>query len=136
MLIAALAVNADEIFIYIRGEYWEPYRVLKAAITEAVEAGYIGDNIFGSGRKVHVTVHRGAGAYICGEETALLTSLEGYKGWPKLKPPFPAVKGLFRRPTVINNVETLSYVPVMLQMGPRNSPRWAWNVTEARDFSG
>lgn len=118
MLIAALAVGAEEIFVYIRGEYWEPYRILKAAITEAVEAGYIGENIFGSGRRVHVTVHRGAGAYICGEETALLTSLEGYKGWPKLKPPFPAVKGLFKRPTVVNNVETLSYVPIVLQIGP------------------
>jgi len=116
--IAALAVGADEVFVYIRGEYWEPYRVLKNALDEAKKAGFVGDRIMGSERSVHVTVHRGAGAYICGEETALLTSLEGYKGWPKLKPPFPAVKGLFRRPTLVNNVETLSYVPVVLDIGP------------------
>ncbi|MCE5271347.1 NADH-quinone oxidoreductase subunit NuoF [bacterium] len=118
LTIAALAVGAHEVFVYIRGEYWEPYRVLKNALDEARKAGYVGDRIMGSGRSVHVTVHRGAGAYICGEETALLTSLEGYKGWPKLKPPFPAVKGLFRRPTLVNNVETLSYVPVVLDIGP------------------
>jgi NADH-quinone oxidoreductase subunit F len=118
LVIAALAVGADEVFIYIRGEYWEPYRVLKNALEEAKKAGYAGDRILGSEHSVHVTVHRGAGAYICGEETALLTSLEGYKGWPKLKPPFPAVKGLFRRPTLVNNVETLAYIPIVLEIGP------------------
>ncbi|MFC1613684.1 NADH-quinone oxidoreductase subunit NuoF [Gemmatimonadota bacterium] len=118
IIIAAASIDAEQAFIYIRGEYWEPYRVLQQALKEAAEAGYLGDNIFGSGRRLEVMIHRGAGAYICGEETALLSSLEGYKGFPKLKPPFPAVKGLFSRPTVINNVETLSYVPIIIDKGP------------------
>jgi len=118
IIIAALSIGAEEAFIYIRGEYQEAYTVLKHALEEAEEAGYLGRNIFGSSHSLEVTIHRGAGAYICGEETALLTSLEGYKGFPKLKPPFPAVKGLFARPTIINNVETLSYVPIVVEKGP------------------
>jgi NADH-quinone oxidoreductase subunit F len=118
LIIAALSFGAEEAFIYIRGEYFEPYQVLKKALDEAEKAGYLGHNIFGSTRSLEVTMHRGAGAYICGEETALLSSLEGFKGWPKLKPPFPAVKGLFSRPTIINNVETLSYVPIIINQGP------------------
>ncbi|MBN2290467.1 MAG: NADH-quinone oxidoreductase subunit NuoF [Candidatus Glassbacteria bacterium] len=118
IIIAAASIDAEEAFIYIRGEYWEPYRVMLEALEEARQAGYLGENIFGSDRRLEVMIHRGAGAYICGEETALLSSLEGYKGFPKLKPPFPAVKGLFSRPTVINNVETLSYVPIVIDKGP------------------
>ena len=118
IIIAAASIDAEEAFIYIRGEYREPYHVLQQALKEAEQAGYLGDNIFGSGRRLEVMIHRGAGAYICGEETALLSSLEGFKGFPKLKPPFPAVKGLFSRPTVINNVETLAYVPIVIDKGP------------------
>jgi NADH-quinone oxidoreductase subunit F len=117
-LIAALSFEAEEIFIYIRGEYLEPFKAVEGALAEARQAGYIGRHIFGSDFSVEVALHRGAGAYICGEETALLTSLEGSKGWPKLKPPFPAVKGLFKRPTIINNVETLAYVPIIIEKGP------------------
>ncbi|HUU30194.1 MAG TPA: NADH-quinone oxidoreductase subunit NuoF [archaeon] len=118
IIIAALSFGAKEAFIYIRGEYFEPCLVLKQALKEAEEAGYLGHNIFGTSRSLEVTIHRGAGAYICGEETALLSSLEGFKGWPKLKPPFPALKGLFSKPTIINNVETLSYVPIVIDKGP------------------
>lgn len=117
-IIAALSIDAEDAYIYIRGEYWEAYRVLERAIKEAEEAGYLGKNIFGSGHSLKVHLHRGAGAYICGEETALLSSLEGFKGWPKLKPPFPALQGLFSMPTIINNVETLSYVPIVIEKGP------------------
>jgi NADH-quinone oxidoreductase subunit F len=117
-LITAMSFGAQEIYIYIRGEYHEPYAIISRAIKQAYAAGYAGKNILGSGRNIDVLAHRGAGAYICGEETALLSSLEGYRGWPKLKPPFPAVKGLFQRPTVINNVETMSYVPIILDIGP------------------
>ena len=118
VIIAAVSIAAEDVYIYIRGEYREACRVLERAIKQAEEAGYLGRNVFGSGHTIRVHVHRGAGAYICGEETALLSSLEGFKGWPKLKPPFPAVKGLFSQPTIINNVETLSYVPIVIEKGP------------------
>jgi len=117
-IIAALSFGAEDAYIYVRGEYYEPVRIMEAALEDAEHAGYIGRNIFGSGRTLRFHLHRGAGAYICGEETALLSSLEGFKGWPKLKPPFPAVKGLFGKPTIINNVETLSYVPIVIEKGP------------------
>ncbi|MFC1544700.1 NADH-quinone oxidoreductase subunit NuoF [Gemmatimonadota bacterium] len=116
-LIAALCIGAEDVYIYIRGEYYEQARIMEEAIEEVAEAGYIGDNAMGTGRRIKIHLHRGAGAYICGEETALLSSLEGGKGWPKLKPPFPAVKGLFGKPTIVNNVETLAYVPIILDKG-------------------
>ncbi|TMF54042.1 MAG: NADH-quinone oxidoreductase subunit F, partial [Chloroflexi bacterium] len=106
ILIAAFAIGCNTAFIYIRGEYLPQYEALESAIEEATAAGYIGKNVLKSGFDVDVILHRGAGAYICGEETALLTSLEGYRGEPRLKPPFPAVKGLYGKPTVVNNVET------------------------------
>ncbi len=112
-----LAIEAEAAYIYIRGEYYKSAKVMQQAIDEAYEAGFLGDNIFGSGKKVDVYVHRGAGAYICGEETALLTSLEGYRGYPRLKPPFPAVSGLYGKPTIINNVETIISVPFILTKG-------------------
>ena len=93
------------------------YQVLQKAVDEAYARGYLGDRVFGSGTTLHLTVCRGAGAYICGEETALLSSLEGDRGWPRLKPPFPAVKGLFGQPTIVNNVETLANLPWILQHG-------------------
>lgn len=116
-LIAAYAIRAHTAFIYIRGELVLGTNILERAVEEAVQAGYIGKNIAGSGYDLDVIVHRGAGAYICGEETALLSSLEGGRGWPKVKPPFPATHGLFGCPTVVNNVETLSALPWIIEHG-------------------
>jgi NADH-quinone oxidoreductase subunit F len=109
--ISALAVGANRCFVFIRGEYTEPADVLERAVEEAYVAGYLGADVLGTGIEVEVVVHRGAGAYICGEETALLDSLEGKRGNPRLKPPFPAIQGLYGGPTLINNVETLANVP-------------------------
>jgi len=117
MIIAAYANNVHKAYIYIRGEYVEPYERIKKAVEEAYAKGYLGKKIFGRDFDLEVVIHRGAGAYICGEETGLLESLEGKKGFPRLKPPFPAVVGLFGCPTVINNVETLSYLPFILNRG-------------------
>jgi NADH-quinone oxidoreductase subunit F len=111
IIIASYAAGANRSFIYIRGEYVLQADVLDAALQEAQDAGYIGENILGSGHSLSLVVHRGAGAYICGEETGLLDSLEGKRGNPRLKPPFPANQGLYQGPTLINNVETLSTVP-------------------------
>jgi len=110
MLIAARAINSAKGFVYIRGEYVEPWRRFSTAVREAYEAGHLGKGL-------EIVVHRGAGAYICGEETGLISSLEGKKGWPKLKPPFPAIKGAFGAPTIVNNVETLSHVPHIINRG-------------------
>jgi NADH-quinone oxidoreductase subunit F len=115
--IAALAADAGHAFIFIRGEYDEQADILDAAVAEAYEAGYLGTNILGTHRDLELVVHRGAGAYICGEETALLDALEGKRGNPRLKPPFPAVQGLYGGPTLINNVETLSNVPHIVRRG-------------------
>jgi len=117
MLIAAYAIGSHKAYVYIRGEYFRPAQHLRRALEEAHAQGWLGKNIQGSGFDLEVVVHRGAGAYICGEETALLTSLEGGKGFPKLKPPFPAVAGLFQCPTIVNNVETLACVPFILRHG-------------------
>jgi NADH-quinone oxidoreductase subunit F len=117
MIIGAFAAGANRAFIYIRGEYQHQADVLEAAIAEAERAGYLGDEILGSHHTVSLVLHRGAGAYICGEETALLDSLEGKRGNPRLKPPFPANQGLYQGPTLINNVETLSNVPHIIGMG-------------------
>ncbi len=117
IIIAAYAAGANKAFIYIRGEYQLQADVLDAAVAEAERAGYLGDRILGSDHTLSLVVHRGAGAYICGEETALLDSLEGKRGNPRLKPPFPANQGLYQGPTLINNVETLSTVPFIIQMG-------------------
>jgi NADH-quinone oxidoreductase subunit F len=117
IVIACFGTNIHEAFIYIRGEYELQAQRLQAAVQEAYDAGYLGENILGSGFSLELTVHRGAGAYICGEETGLLDSLEGRRGNPRLKPPFPAVQGLYQGPTLINNVETLSTVPQIIRMG-------------------
>ncbi|HEX4422929.1 MAG TPA: NADH-quinone oxidoreductase subunit NuoF [Kofleriaceae bacterium] len=117
MAITAHALKAVHNYIYIRGEMMREYAVLQKAVAEAYARGYLGKNILGTGIEVQLTVHRGAGAYICGEETALLNSLEGLRGQPRLKPPFPAVKGLFGNPTIVNNVETLMNVPFILDKG-------------------
>lgn len=116
-LIAAYAIQSHTAFVYIRGEFAFGAAMLERAVAEATEAGYIGKNILGSGYDLDLMIHLGAGAYICGEETALLSSLEGSRGWPKLKPPFPATHGLFGCPTVVNNVETLAALPWILNHG-------------------
>lgn len=115
--IACKSVGAHQAFIYIRGEFGLAYTRLQSAVDEAYAAGLLGQNVMGSGYKLDVVVHRGAGAYICGEETGLLESLEGKKGQPRLKPPFPAVEGLFGCPTIINNVESLAGVPAIITHG-------------------
>ena len=117
MIISAHALRAVHNYIYIRGEMMREYLVLRKAVEEAYARGYLGKNLLGTGVEVQLTVHRGAGAYICGEETALLNSLEGLRGQPRLKPPFPAVKGLFGNPTIVNNVETLMNVPAIIDKG-------------------
>jgi NADH-quinone oxidoreductase subunit F len=116
-IISAYALGCHQAFIYIRGEYCYGAGVLNEAIREAYEKGYLGKNILGSGYDLDMIVHRGAGAYICGEETALLESIEGRRGHPRLKPPFPAVVGLYGAPTVINNVETLANIPHIINNG-------------------
>ncbi|HEX7610616.1 MAG TPA: NADH-quinone oxidoreductase subunit NuoF [Solirubrobacteraceae bacterium] len=117
IIIASYAAGANRAFIYIRGEYELQADVLDMALAEARAAGYVGEDVLGSGHSLSLVVHRGAGAYICGEETGLLDSLEGKRGNPRLKPPFPANQGLYKGPTLINNVETLSTVPTIIRMG-------------------
>lgn len=115
--IAAKAIDCHLAFIYIRGEYLWQAQVLQEALDEAYAAGYLGEKLMGSDYDLDIVLHRGAGAYICGEETALLSSLEGFRGQPRLRPPFPAVEGLYESPTVINNVETLMNVPHIVNNG-------------------
>ncbi|BDY29353.1 MULTISPECIES: NADH-quinone oxidoreductase subunit NuoF [Mycolicibacterium] len=130
VVIAAYAIRAHHAFIYVRGEVVSVLRRLQVAVAEAYAAGYLGRSVGGSGFDLELTVHAGAGAYICGEETALLDSLEGRRGQPRLRPPFPAVAGLYACPTVVNNVESIASVPPILlngvewfrSMGPENSP--------------
>ena len=115
--IAAFALGVHHAFIYVRGEYTRPARRIQAAVEEAYAAGYLGKGILGGDFALDVTVHLGAGAYICGEETAMLNSLEGKRGEPRIKPPFPAVAGLYGKPTIVNNVETLSNLPWIIANG-------------------
>ncbi len=115
--IATWAAQINRAFIYIRGEYGLQADILEAAIAEAERAGYVGENVCGSGHSFSLVLHRGAGAYICGEETGLLDSLEGKRGNPRLKPPFPAIEGLYGGPTLINNVETLATLPYVIRVG-------------------
>ena len=117
MIIASYAIGSHKAYVYIRGEYFRSAKRLQRAIDEATSQGWLGKNIQGTGFDLDVVIHRGAGAYICGEETALLTSLEGGKGFPRLKPPFPAISGLFQCPTIVNNVETLACVPFIFRNG-------------------
>jgi len=117
MIIAGWALKAATGYIYFRGEYNYLIKIMDRALAEARDAGILGKNIFGSGFDMDIHTHTGAGAYICGEETALLSSLEGFRGHPRMKPPFPAVEGLYACPTVVNNVETLTSIPQILEMG-------------------
>ena len=118
MILAAYAIGCHHSYIYVRGELVYGAGVLTRALAEATAQGFLGKNILGSGYDLTITLHRGAGAYICGEETALIESLEGKKGMPRIRPPFPAVRGLYQCPTVVNNVETLSNLPHILTRGP------------------
>jgi NADH-quinone oxidoreductase subunit F len=116
-IITSYATKVHHAFIYVRGEFLRAGQQMERAVREAYEAGFLGKNILGSGFDLEITVHHGAGAYICGEESALLESLEGKRGYPRLKPPFPAVVGLYSGPTVINNVETIATVPAVVRHG-------------------
>ncbi len=131
-ILTSYAIRANWAFIYIRGEVPHVQRRLRAAVREAYAAGYLGRNILGSGFDLDLVVHPGAGAYICGEETALLDSLEGRRGQPRLKPPFPAVAGLYSSPTVVNNVETIANVPALV----RNGADWLrqWGTEKSPGF--
>jgi len=115
--VGAYAIGAERAYIYIRGEFTEPWTIMEKAVAEAYAAGTLGANAMGTGKRIDVVLHRGAGAYICGEETALMNSIEGKRGNPRIKPPFPAQAGLFALPTTINNVETLAAVPHILNRG-------------------
>ncbi|MBL7669272.1 MAG: NADH-quinone oxidoreductase subunit NuoF [Bdellovibrionaceae bacterium] len=117
MIISAFAIGSKKSYIYVRGEYDFPIECLRIAVKEAYAAGFLGKNILGSGFDHDLDVYRGAGAYICGEETGMISSLEGLKGQPKLKPPFPAVQGYLRKPTIVNNVETLAAVKYIIRDG-------------------
>jgi NADH-quinone oxidoreductase subunit F len=118
MLIAAYALQVRNCFVYIRGEFDLPYRRLAAAVEEAYAAGYFGQRILDTDFACDIVVYRGAGSYVCGEASALITSIEGKKGYPRNRPPRLTVRGLYQRPTVINNVETLANVAIILRMGP------------------
>jgi NADH-quinone oxidoreductase subunit F len=128
ILIGAYAIGCEHSYIYIRGEFKRGYEIMRAAVAQARAAGFLGENVCGSGKRLELTIHRGAGAYICGEETGLLNSLEGRRGEPRLKPPFPAIKGLYGEPTVVNNVETLAYLPHIM----RNGAEWFAKVGPER----
>jgi NADH-quinone oxidoreductase subunit F len=117
MIISSFAINSKKSYIYVRGEYDDSINALTQAIQEAYKAGYLGKNILGSGFDHDMDVYRGAGAYICGEETGMISSLEGLKGQPKLKPPFPAIQGYLKKPTIVNNVETLAVVKYVIRDG-------------------
>ena len=117
MIIAAYSIGCHTSFIYIRGEFYKECKILEEVIGDAYEHNLLGENILDSGFNLDIVIHRGAGAYICGEETALLESLEGKRGWPRIKPPFPAIEGYLKSPTVVNNVETLSCLPHILNRG-------------------
>ena len=132
ILLAGYAIEAEQVFVYVRGEYYFAAERLNGAIAEARARGFLGQNILGTGKRLEIVVHRGAGAYECGEETALLSSLEGNRGQPRLKPPFPAVAGLYGKPTIVNNVETLCNVPHIL----RHGADWykAWGSPQSPGF--
>jgi NADH-quinone oxidoreductase subunit F len=117
IIICSYAIGCHDCYIYIRGEYTTQVKILQAAIDEAYEAGYLGESVAGRDFRLDVTVHRGAGAYVCGEETALLESIEGKKGQPRSKPPFPAVMGLYESPTIINNVQSIASLPFIIDKG-------------------
>lgn len=120
IIISAYAISASKAYIYVRGEYTESIETLKAAISQAKRKGFVGENIFNSGFNIDLELKLGAGSYLCGEELTLLESLEGKRGYPRIKPPFPAEKGLFGKPTLMNNVETFSHIPYIVEYGAKH----------------
>lgn len=124
MIVTSYAIGSNHAFLYLRGEFIQGYETMRKALNEAKAKGYVGTNILGKGYDLKITLVRGAGAYICGEETGMLTSIEGNRGYPKVKPPFPAVAGLFGSPTIINNVETICNVPHILKNGAAWHRQW------------
>ncbi len=117
IIIAGYATRATAAYVYMRAEFTEQFHIMQRAVDDAYASGYFGKNILGSGYDLECYIHRGGGAYVCGEETGLIESIEGKRGWPRIKPPFPAIEGLFGRPTVVNNVETLCNVPHIIERG-------------------
>ncbi len=136
MIVAGLALNSQQGYIYLRGEFAHASRRLAKAIREAYAAGYLGADVLGSGKRYDLTLHRGAGAYICGEETALLDSLEGRRGQPRLRPPFPATHGLFGCPSTVNNVESISAVPFILRYGVDWFRQWGTEKSPGNKLIG
>ena len=132
MTIAGIAVGATQGYIYLRAEYPHAHRALNTAIAAAYQARYLGDDVAGSGKRFDLEVRLGAGAYICGEETSMLESLEGKRGEVRVRPPLPAIKGLFGQPTIVNNVITLASVPGFSRTAPRPTPTSAWASRAAR----
>ena len=118
-IIACYAMEMDAAYVYIRGEYADWIDIMQVAVDQAYAKGFIGENILGSGKTIHMYLHKGAGAYICGEETSLMESLEGKRPYPRSKPPFPAQYGLWGKPTTINNIETLAHVPLVIKNGAK-----------------
>jgi NADH-quinone oxidoreductase subunit F len=118
IIISSFAVNASKAFVYVRYEYGPAYRAMAAAVQQAYDKGFLGKNILGSPYSLDVVMHKGAAAYICGEETGLIESLEGKRAWPRIKPPFPAIEGAFRKPTIVNNIETMACVKNIIDLGP------------------
>ncbi len=127
-LIACYSMGCKSAYVYIRGEYYKWINLLQIALDDAYKKGYIGKNILGSEFSTDIYIHRGAGAYICGEESALMNSIEGKRGYPRVKPPFPAANGLWGNPTTINNIETLSNVPEIL----KNGSEWFLKIGEPK----
>ncbi len=132
MVIAAHAIGSHVGYIYLRGEFTKAVEIMENAIAEAKAAGFLGKNIMGTGFDCELYMHRGAGAYICGEETGLIESLEGKRAYPRIKPPFPAVSGVFSCPTVVNNVETLCNIRTSSTKAARGLPQWVYRVRPAR----
>lgn len=129
LLISAFALEVKRVYIFLRGEYIEAEKILQQAIDEAQQAGYLGENIFNRNINIEIFIHSGAGRYICGEETALINSLEGRRANPRFKPPFPAIVGLWGKPTCVNNVETISNIPAIILHGPK----WYKNISKSKD---
>ena len=134
MILAAYIMGARRGYNYIHGEIWEVYELMERAVGDAMAAGYLGDDILGSGFSFELYNHHGYGAYICGEETALLESLEGKKGQPRYKPPFPAANGLYGKPTTINNAKLLAASPIFFVTAVKNFPIWVNRITAAQKF--
>lgn len=129
IIIAAYSIGAKNCYVYIRGELLESYQIFYNAVQEAYKKNFLGKSIFGTDYSLDVTVHRGAGAYICGEETALLNSLEGKRGYPRIRPPFPAVEGFMASPTIVNNVQTIANIPHIINNGPDWFRQWGTQKT-------